>query len=163
MAMNTNGVQWSIQKKFHDAKDRLLYDTVALKRKVEASSNLNPQVVFAHHPMYTKGNSHGRMGDSLREQFGVEDSLQNGRVKLYLSGHEHINQYTRKAGILHVVVGAPMTNQITFYGGEDLQREMDWVDRTTAGFVVVEMWPDGSGTVKFIATADLSLRTEVRF
>ena len=55
MAMNTNGVQWSIQKKFHDAKDRLLYDTVALKRKVEASSNLNPQVVFAHHPMYTKG------------------------------------------------------------------------------------------------------------
>ncbi len=115
------------------------------------------KVVMAHHPLYTCGKKHEVIARNLREReytyedrsgshaatgFAYEDVLVEGGVTLYLSGHEHVLQSHAARGVRHVVCGTASELPM-FYGGENTDVRIDWVDRTKSnGFAVVELVED---------------------
>eukprot|EP01038_Epipyxis_sp_PR26KG_P008714 gene8714-11775_t len=151
-------------------------DTLRMKL---LSSTAKWKIVYAHHPMYTKGRWHGEEGKLLRDNvieqkigkgdkqkietvqgFGMEDIFVEGGVDAYICGHEHVFQHHIARGINHFVAGAAgYTN--TFYGGSDKYNNIDWVDSNeTDGFLAITVSEDEM-IVKFIKTEDQQVLREV--
>jgi len=109
-------------------------------------SNADWKIVFAHHPLYTKGKRHGKIAKCLREEiyqdsqgreakgYGMENVLIQGGVQLYISGHEHVLQHKVSQGINYAVVFSGLFKG--FYGGEEKSENMDWW-KVTSGFLAV--------------------------
>ena len=96
-------------------------------------------LVFAHHPLHTKGTSHGKIANCLREEvysyrstptkgYGLGKALNEIGVQGYFSGHEHVSQYHKSGNVDSFVCGG--VSKQGFYGGENEATVMDWADRS---------------------------------
>jgi len=145
--LDTNGAQNHVQHS-HPNQPKLLKEYKKWLSKELKSSTKDWKIVFGHHPLYTKGKSHGVIGDCLRDDvylsfgmsmcgYGFESVFQNENVDCYFSGHEHIFQHHKSGEVNHFVCGAS-SEQIGFYGGVDQNRKIDWFDesRSHRGFCV---------------------------
>lgn len=148
--LDTNGVQFSVRNTYPETEYLLKRFIVELDLKL-SSSTAKWKIVFGHHPLYTKGKSHGELGRRLgKVQFidkhgeeatgyGLEDILVKHGVAAYITGHEHKMQYHLERGVHHFVSGAAGHNN-RFYGGIDERTHLSWVDHNaTNGFLRVDV------------------------
>jgi len=135
-ALDTNGCQESVRRARPHLKEDLRHYIRDLDEKLR-QSQATWKVVFGHHPMYTKGVNHGRLGRCLRDDkyevqtlsgervclpgYGLEKVLIANGVDAYFSGHEHLLQQHSCGGVGHFVCGASGAEAIGLYGGEDMQ------------------------------------------
>lgn len=167
--LDTNGCQSSVRWIYPGIEKDLHVYKLKLLEQLK-SSDARWKVVFAHHPMYTKGLKHGVLGKCLKDHlytdktgciqkgYGLEDILEEGGVDLYITGHEHLFQHHLARGVLHVVAGAAgYFNGL--YGGADVSTNIDWVDPTSSsGFVSVDVTYDKL-VLKFISNTNTELET----
>jgi hypothetical protein len=73
-ALDSNAAQHSVAWNYPSLKTSFLEEKAAMEARLQASSSLW-KVLYCHHPMYTKSNSHGVVGDVLRKE---EDGLGSG-------------------------------------------------------------------------------------
>lgn len=153
-ALDTNGCQGHVRRQWKGIEEELHKYVAELDEKLKASSAIW-KVVFGHHPMHTKSNSHGTLGRCLRDAdytwkdrygesntakgYGLGEVLMRNKVQAYFSGHEHCFQSTFSGGVGHFVCGASGAERARLYGGEDMSERPDhpqWVDRQFhSGFV----------------------------
>ena len=92
-----------------DIGEKQLFGFVRLLEERLAASTADTKIVFAHHPLFTKGKRHSSIGKCLRsptyiyrgrETLGYDllRILHANRVSMYLSGHEHVSQYHLSKG-----------------------------------------------------------------
>lgn len=82
-----------------------------LLQQVKADSSL-PVILIMHHPVF----SSGEHGDELGLGLYLPQVLENSRVKLVISGHEHSYERLEHGGISYLVSGgggAPLRERIT--------------------------------------------------
>lgn len=116
-ALDSNGVSGSVASMIPTEPATTRANIKALADKLE-KSRVGLKIVFAHHPMYTKGVGHGRSGDLLRlrefypswspevnRAYNLEETLIQGDCKIYIAGHEHVSQHHTIKGILNLVAG----------------------------------------------------------
>lgn len=168
-ALDTNGAQMSVRGMHPNLEQDLFKHREWLKGGLGALSDAGDpraRIVFAHHPLHTKGRLHGAIGRCLRDRrytfsrrgvvtsgdgYNFAPVLEEGSVDLYLSGHEHVMQAHEENGVLFVVAGAALPKN-NFYGGEDARENIDWVDpERRQGFVAVEINPKEI-VVRFVST-----------
>eukprot|EP00759_Apiculatamorpha_spiralis_P019570 PhF_6_TR25488/c0_g1_i2/m.35438 len=116
------------------------------------------RVAYGHHPMYTIGSGHQDEARRLRlksyvshnlkatvnDGFGFESVLHEGKVDLYLAGHEHVMQLHRGPQlnpddphrIQHCIAGATLVSH--YYKGRTSDEKLDWEGRYVVGFVACE-------------------------
>jgi hypothetical protein len=125
-----------------------------------AESSARWKVVYAHHPLYTKGRGHHAESRTLRSDYNFEEVLVSAGVDVYLAGHEHVFQHHVAGGIHHLVGGSSCRSN--FYGGEDKTRDIDWIDHSKSpGFITGSVSRDKL-VFQFIKAADKSvIRTVV--
>lgn len=151
-ALDTNGAQSSVQMDYPTAACDLHQNIDDLDRKLQAADSSNLKIVFAHHPMYTRGKYHSMIGRSLRTTYGLEEVLARNKVDLYITGHEHVFQYHTERGVHSFVCGASC--EYKFYGGEDKTQPITWADYSRSlGFLSLEIRRDLSVSVRFLATS----------
>jgi hypothetical protein len=151
--LDTNGVQFSVRNTYPETEFLLKQFITQLDVKL-AASTAKWKIVFGHHPLYTKGKSHGELGRRLGQSeyvdkhgntavgYGLEDVLVRNKVDAYITGHEHKMQYHYHRGIHHFVSGAAGHNN-RFYGGIDEATELAWVDsQSSNGFLRVDVTVD---------------------
>jgi len=147
--LNTCGVQFSTRYRDPDLHMKLHSYIAELAESLRAST-ATWKIVFAHHPMYTKGLKHGVLGRCLRDRqytdlngyqgegYSLENVLVAGGVDAYITGHEHRLQYHNSRGVNNFVVGAAGYSN-RFYGGPDEEAKIDWYDKTgKSGFLSVQ-------------------------
>lgn len=160
-ALDTNGVQSGVRD-CAPGIERELHENIAQLNDALAASTAHWKIVFGHHPMYSRGKSHGMLGRCLRGReytydsiptgmgpfqqqsvpitatgYNLESVLVNNGVAAYLSGHEHVFQHHENNGVHSFVCGASVEHK--FYKGES-EEQIDWVDRSRSmGFLVVEV------------------------
>jgi hypothetical protein len=61
---------------------------VSQLQKALQSSTAKWKVVFAHHPIFTKGRGHDVEARTLKEEYRFEEALIHGGADIYLAGHE---------------------------------------------------------------------------
>eukprot|EP01124_Arcella_intermedia_P025267 TRINITY_DN4485_c0_g2_i1.p1 TRINITY_DN4485_c0_g2~~TRINITY_DN4485_c0_g2_i1.p1 ORF type:complete len:262 (-),score=37.87 TRINITY_DN4485_c0_g2_i1:125-838(-) len=124
--LDTNGAQGHVRTRHPQMRNKMFEHKEWLATQLQ-NSNAHWKIVFAHHPLYTKGQNHGTIGDCLREPeythkngtsvgYGLEKTLLDGQVDAYFSGHEHVFQHHKAHGIYHFVCGA-CSGDRRFYGG----------------------------------------------
>jgi hypothetical protein len=151
--LDTNGVQFSVRNTYPETEYLLKRFINELDVKL-AASTAKWKIVFGHHPLYTKGKSHGELGrrlglheyidkhGNLAGGYGLEDVLVKNKVDAYMTGHEHKMQYHCHRGVHHFVSGAAGHNN-RFYGGVDENTELSWVDdKSSNGFLQVDVTAD---------------------
>lgn len=123
------------------------------------ASQADWKVLFAHHPIYTKGKGHGLPARCLRDStysvssngplmkgFGLEAVLIDGGIDAYFAGHEHVFQYNFAEGIHHFCCGSSGADQrpdTGLYLGPNQFEKIDWIGSPQqVGFVAVEMTAD---------------------
>jgi len=142
-ALDTNGCQESVRYFHPDLQEALKEYVHELDKKLQQST-ATWKVVFAHHPIYTKGVKHGVLGRILRndtykmqgveevqEGYGLEKVLVTSGASAYFSGHEHVLQQHSAGSVGHFVCGGSGAEGIGFYGGEDMRPRSNhpsWVD-----------------------------------
>lgn len=161
-ALDTNGVQGHVRHQYPGIKTALhgyLKDLEDTMQKEEYNNNDHGhqwKVVFAHHPIYTKGRRHGRIADALRlgevkadefshdptNRYDMEAILRRAKCDVYYTGHDHVLQYHERYGIHHVVAGA--ASESGFFGGPNPATKMKWVDEKSnkGGFTVTDITKD---------------------
>ena len=148
--LDTNGVQTSRRSRYPNLTEELKAAISELSAKLDAST-ARWKIVYAHHPIYTKGRLHGITGRCLGKQkfidengieldgFGLEDVLVRGGVTAYITGHEHKLQYHQCRGVNYFVAGASGYEN-NFYGGSDMSNTIDWIDNSkSSGFLSVKV------------------------
>jgi tartrate-resistant acid phosphatase type 5 len=178
-ALDTNGAQMStrlahphLEQDLSRHREWLVDGLAGLKE----DNDTRVRIVFAHHPMFTKGRLHGAIGRCLRDKrytftrrgtvttangYDFGTVLPEGGVDLYITGHEHVMQAHEAGGVLHIVAGAALDRN-NFYGGEDLEAKIDWVDpQQRQGFVAVEIAGDEI-IVRFVGVDAEVFKTIVR-
>jgi len=164
-AMDTNGAQYHVRrdyKKLNMQNELWKYKQWLIEELGQSKAHW--KIVFAHHPLYTKGTEHGIIAKCLREDlykhrtgeskgYDLEKVLLQGGVQLYLSGHEHVLQHKIAKGINYAVVFSG--SDTGFYGEEDTSVEMNWF-KEIPGFLVVTVTTEeinlkyvGDGSVIF--------------
>jgi tartrate-resistant acid phosphatase type 5 len=73
-ALDTNGAQFSVRKKYPQIEHELFDNIQALQKQLQASG-ADWKIVFAHHPMYTKGTAHGITGEHWLQKKLFTNSL----------------------------------------------------------------------------------------
>lgn len=172
-ALDTNECQNSVVKRNPAITGELKKHMAELSDSLKRST-ATWKIVFAHHPMYTKGVHHGLIGRCLRDKtyedaqgnirngFALEELLVSRRVDAYITGHEHRFQHHCAHGVRHFIAGAAgCDNQL--YGGADPRFNIDWVDQSESdGFMVVEITATEM-IVKFISNDGACIRqVEIR-
>jgi len=146
-AMDTNGAQNSVIKRYPGIREEVKKNKQWLLEALSKSKN--PwKIVFAHHPLYTKGNRHGIIGRYLRDDtyvakegdepkpgFGIEKILIDAGVNIWLAGHEHVLQHKHVKGIDHFVISSGGSG-FGWNGGKNPNVDMDWWNKSP-GFLVV--------------------------
>lgn len=159
--LDTNGAQNHVRSS-HPKQEKLLFEYKKWLASGLSASKSDWKIVFAHHPLYTKGSSHGVIGDCLRddvyycngscsEGYGLEPVLVENKVDCYFSGHEHIFQHNQSQGVNYFVCGA-CSETVSYYGGEDKSRKMDWTDTTRQRGFCATVVTKTTMTVSFINT-----------
>jgi hypothetical protein len=121
----------NIKQELHETVRKLSED---LKR-----STARWKIVFAHHPLYTKGRGHNMEAQTLKRAYHLEEVLVEGGAHAYFAGHEHVLQHHCASGVHHFVGGA--SSRSHFYHGEDKFIEIDWHDTSfSAGFLSVDVF-----------------------
>jgi len=155
--IDTNGCQGHVRRQWPNTQQEL-HDYKPVLRELLNKSTATWKIVFAHHPLYTKGSEHGTLGRCLRSEvyshrggtsagYGLEKLLSECGVSAYISGHEHMMEHHFAEGIHHFVVGA--TGNAGWYGGEDPTQNIDWYS-ARLGFAVCVV-KDDQLNVKFVS------------
>ncbi|MEI6467560.1 MAG: metallophosphoesterase family protein [Verrucomicrobiota bacterium] len=76
-----------------------------LKADLAAHQSARWRIVFLHHPVYTCTDRPARRGEAEVTRKRLEQTLQDGRVQLVLSGHDHNYQRHEAEGITYIVTG----------------------------------------------------------
>jgi len=147
--VDTNGAQMGVVKR-HPNLSYELVDNLEWLKEVLNESNAYWKIVLGHHPIYTKGRSHGviarclkddtfiiKEGDEPASGYGMEKVLLEGRAHIYLAGHEHVLQHRHINDMHHFVVSSGGAG-FGFNGGEDPNTQMDWFKKTP-GFLVMKV------------------------
>jgi len=160
-AIDTNGAQGHVRrdyKKLNMAQELWVYREWLSNELKNSTSQW--KIVFAHHPLYTKGTHHGTIARCIRDEtythragvskgYDLEKVLIQGGVNLYISGHEHVSQQKVANGINYCVVFSGGAD-VGFYGKEDRNVEMDWW-KIVPTFLVVTVTSDEL-CIRFIST-----------
>lgn len=153
--MDTNGVELDLLHSYPDLNLSLRDQKVLLDRCL-SESTATWRIAFAHHPMYTAGNGHGRAGDRLRTSssytdyynrkyngFGLEEVCIRNKLHGFYAGHEHVFQAHVHEGVHHYCCGASgaeIRSGDGFYCGKNSKKDYDWIARPQQyGFVVVDL------------------------
>ena len=112
---------------------------------------------FGHHPMYCQGKGHFQEAIFLREDegLGLRKTFTEGKVDVYVSGHDHVLAYHHEkdlkhhnGGIHHVVSGAATESHAI--GGKSDTAQIGWFGSHVQGFNIFRLKaipsPDGGKT-----------------
>jgi predicted phosphodiesterase len=163
-ALDTNGAQFSVRRHFDAGGvgptdiEELLNDDIASLREELARSRARVKIVFCHHPMYTRGAQHGKIGLFLQKETDLGNVINgDSAVHLVLSGHEHVLQSHFAQGANHCNAGASGGGGKGYYGGVNSRVKVDWHDNQTFGFLEVTV----SASSRKITTRFISSHGEV--
>eukprot|EP01062_Namystynia_karyoxenos_P083617 TRINITY_DN9651_c0_g1_i1.p2 TRINITY_DN9651_c0_g1~~TRINITY_DN9651_c0_g1_i1.p2 ORF type:complete len:334 (+),score=63.02 TRINITY_DN9651_c0_g1_i1:152-1003(+) len=155
-ALDSCGCQGHVRRAFPETAQQVTKNieqlAMGLARTPHDGGAPGWKLVYAHHPLHTKGSQHSKLATCLREpgpmNYNLEGILSEHGAQAYFAGHEHVQQHHFGRAVQSFVIGA--VSECGFYGGEGYDVSIDWHDRhPQAGFAYVRVNSERM-TVEFI-------------